>query len=432
MTDTQLAPEVRKRPSWLPHRAWLIAAITFITLIGAAGFRSVPGVLMEPLNAEFGWSHGTIGLAVSINLLLFGLISPFAAALMDRIGIQRVVSAALLLVALGSGLTIMMDQVWQLMLLWGVLVGVGTGSMSMAFVATVASRWFIARRGLVTGVLTAAGAAGQLVFLPLIAYLSENYGWRVPSIGVAVLALAVIPLVLLWLHDHPHALGMEAYGASDTQPTPPRAAIAKGSAGRAVEVLRAAARRPVFWLLAGGFAICGASTNGLIGTHFVPAAHDHGMPATTAAGLLAIVGIFDIAGTIASGWLTDRVDPRVLLATYYALRGGSLLVLPALLGPDAAPPMWAFIIFYGLDWVATVPPTVVLCQRYFGMSGPIVFGWVFASHQIGAALAALGAGVIRDASGAYTLAFLISGGLCFFAAALSWAIRRPPAVPHEI
>ena len=431
MTDTLLsldpsATRPRPRPGWLPHRAWLIAAITFVTLVGAAGFRSVPSVLMEPLNAEFGWSHGTVGLAVSINLLLYGLISPFAASLMDRIGIQRVVAGALLLVALGSGLTLLMEHVWQLMLLWGVLVGLGTGSMSMAFVATVASRWFVKRRGLVTGVLTAAGAAGQLVFLPLIAYLSENYGWRTPSLSVAVLALAVIPLVLLWLHDHPHAVGLEAYGATPEEPTPPRAAIAKGSAGRAIEVLREAAHRPVFWLLAGGFAICGASTNGLIGTHFVPAAHDHGMPVTAAASLLALVGIFDIAGTIVSGWLTDRIDPRVLLVTYYLLRGVSLLALPALLGPTTAPPVWAFIIFYGLDWVATVPPTVVLCQRHFGLSGPIVFGWVFASHQIGAAAAALGAGLIRDTAGSYAPAFLISGGLCFAAAGLSWAIRRRP------
>lgn len=426
---TPLAPTPRR--SRLPHRAWIVAVIAFITLVGAAGFRSVPSVLMEPLNAEFGWSHGMIGLAVSINLILFGLISPFSAALMDRIGIQRVVAGALLLVAIGSGLTVLMTKEWQLLLLWGVLVGVGTGSMSMAFVATVTSRWFVKRRGLVSGVLTAAGAAGQLVFLPLIAHLSQSYGWRVPSMAVAAVSLAVIPLVLRWLPDHPHAVGTEAYGASEAEPTPPRAAAAKGSARRAIEALKMASQRPVFWLLAGGFAICGASTNGLIGTHFVPAAHDHGMPVTTAASLLAIVGVFDIAGTIASGWFTDRVDPRWLLVIYYTLRGGSLLLLPALLGPAAAPPMWAFIIFYGLDWVATVPPTVALCQREFGATAPIVFGWIFASHQIGAAIAAFGAGVIRDHAGSYALAFTISGGLCFAAAVMSWMIKRRPtaAIP---
>lgn len=293
----QAAPSRRRHGR--PHRAWIVAVVAFLTLVGAAAFRSVPSVLMDPLNKEFGWTHGTIGLAVSINLLLFGLISPFSASLMDRIGIQRVVAGALLLVAAGSGLAVLMTDEWQLLLLWGVLVGVGTGSMSMAFVATVTGRWFVARRGLVSGVLTAAGAAGQLVFLPLIAYLSESFGWRVPSFMVAAIALAVIPLVLTLLPDHPHAVGLEAYGATEAEPTPPRVALAKGTARYAFDVLREAAHKPVFWLLAGGFAICGASTNGLIGTHFVPAAHDHGMPTTAAAGLLALVGIFDIAGTIA-------------------------------------------------------------------------------------------------------------------------------------
>lgn len=424
-----MSESIRPRRLRRPHVAWLVAAVTFLTMIGAAGFRSVPGVLMEPLQAEFGWGHGMIGLAVSINLMLFGLISPFSASLMDSIGMRRVVTGALILIALGSGLTVFMTTQWQLLLLWGVLVGAGTGCMSMAFVATVTGRWFVARRGLVSGVLTAAGATGQLIFLPTIAYLATAFGWRVPSLVVAGGAVAVIPLVLLFLHDHPHAVGVEAYGATSARPTPTRVTVSTGAARRAVQTLRVAAAKPIFWLLAGGFAICGASTNGLIGTHFVPAAHDHGMPATTAAGLLALVGVFDVAGTVVSGWLTDRIDPRWLLVSYYALRGGSLLVLPSLLGPTAAPPIWAFIIFYGLDWVATVPPTVALCQRHFGERGPIVFGWVFTAHQVGAAVVAYGAGAIRDSSGSYSAAFLISGGLCFVAAVLSWLIRRRPVAP---
>ncbi|QHB99586.1 MFS transporter [Epidermidibacterium keratini] len=415
-----------------PHRAWYVAIVTFIALIGAAGFRSVPSVLMEPLNREFGWSHGTIGAAVSVNLLLFGLFSPFAAALMDRFGIRRVVATALLLIAVGSGLTVFMTSAWQLLLLWGVVIGLGTGSISMAFMATVVSRWFIARRGLISGILTAAGATGQLIFLPLVANLAMSYGWRVPALAVAGAALLVVPLVIVFLRDHPHDVGLEAYGATEAEPTPPRSVAAGSSARRALVALRDAARTRTFWFLAAGFAICGASTNGLIGTHFVPAAHDHGMPATTAAGLLALIGVFDIGGTVLSGWLTDRVDSRWLLVIYYTLRGGSLLLLPSLLGPTTEPPIWAFIIFYGLDWVATVPPTVAICRQQFGDRGPIVFGWVFASHQIGAAIAAVGAGVIRDISGAYTLAFMIAGGLCFAAAVMSYLIRTPSSPAAEL
>ncbi|MFB7716898.1 MFS transporter [Nocardia sp. NPDC056100] len=405
------------------HPAWIVAAVGFVALVGAAAFRSVPGVLMEPLHEEFGWSHGTIGAAVSVNVLLYGLISPFAAALMDRFGIRRVVAGALLLIATGAGLTVFMTQPWQLMATWGLLVGVGVGSMSMPFVATITGRWFVRQRGLVTGVLTAAGAAGQLVFLPLIARLAGDYGWRTPSLVVAGTALVVVPLVLLFIRDYPSDIGRTAYGAEPGSMVGVRTQ-APGGAGRALTVLFSVARKPVFWLLAGGFAICGASTNGLIGTHFVSAAHDHGMPATTAAGLLALVGVFDVAGTIASGWFTDRVDSRYLLVGYYSLRGLSLLVLPLLFGPDVQPSMWAFIIFYGLDWIATVPPTVALCRQHFGDDGPVAFGWVFASHQIGAAIAAFGAGVIRDVQGSYTMAWFIAGGLCGLAALMSASIRR--------
>jgi sugar phosphate permease len=303
-----------------------------------------------------------------------------------------------------------------------VLVGLGTGSMALAFVATVAGRWFVARRGVVTGVLTAAGATGQLIFLPVLASLATEQGWRVAALTVAVAAASVVPLVVWLLRDHPADVGLTAYGAPPGTPVvaPPRP---KGVAAHALRTLAVAARTPTFWLLAGGFAICGLSTNGLIGTHFIPAAHDHGMVETTAAGLLALVGLFDIAGTVLSGWLTDRVDPRLLLVVYYALRGVSLLVLPALLSDAVRPSMLVFMVFYGLDWVATVPPTIALCRAHFGEDGAVVFGWVFASHQVGAAIAASAAGLIRDVRGDYAVAWLAAGVLCLVAAALSSRVR---------
>ncbi len=355
--------------------------------------------------------------------LLYGVVSPFAAALMERFGMRRVVSWALVLVALGSGLTVFMDAVWQLVLLWGVLVGVGTGSMALAFVATVTGRWFVRRRGLVSGVLTAAQAAGGLIFLPLMASLAGSVGWRAASLVIAGAALLVVPVVVFALRDHPRDVGAVPYGADPGTPAPEPVRTG-GAARTAVTALRDAARTGTFWLLAGGFAICGASTVGLIGTHFVPAAHQHGMPATTAASLLAVIGLFDVAGTVASGWLTDRWDPRRLLAVYYSLRGVSLLLLPVLLAPTATPPIWAFVIFYGLDWVATVPPTVALCREHFGDRGAIVFGWVFASHQIGSAIAAGGAGLIHDVTGHYDSAWWSAGALCVVAAGLSLAVRR--------
>ena len=422
--DSPPAADPPGRPSAWP---WAVAATAFVTLLGASGFRSAPGVFIDPLHAEFGWSTATISSAVSLNLLLYGVMSPFAAALMERFGMRRVVSIALVLVAAGSGLTVFMSEVWQLVLLWGVLVGVGTGSMALAFVAVVTGRWFVRRRGLVSGVLTAAQAAGGLVFLPLMASLAGSVGWRGASLLIAAGALLVVPLVLLFLRNRPSDVGTLAYGAEpgDVQP---EEVVVGGAVRRTLTVLRDASRTGTFWLLAGGFAICGATTVGLLNTHFVPAAHDHGMPATTAAGLLAVVGVFDVLGTIASGWFTDRVDPRKLLAVYYVLRGVSLAFLPFLLAPSAAPPLWAFIIFYGLDWVATVPPTVALCRERFGARAPIVFGWVFAAHQVGSAIAAVGAGLVRDLTGAYDGAWWGAGALCLVAAGLSLAVRRTGAL----
>nr|WP_238992936.1 MFS transporter [Jiangella aurantiaca] len=422
MTQTVSAPP---RQSPRVHRAWWVALVAFAALVGAAAFRATPSVMIDPFREEFGWSHGTISFAISVNIMLYGLTSPFAAALMERFGMRRVVAGALSLVAAGSGLTVFMTASWQLVLCWGLLVGLGTGSMALAFVATVTDRWFVARRGLVSGILTAGTATGQLVFLPLLAVLVEDRGWRPASLVVTGVALAAVPLVWFLLRDRPEDVGLRPYGAPESDEpvvAPPPAPT--GAARRAVTALTTAARTKAFWLLAGTFAICGASTNGLVGTHFVPAAHDHGMPVTTAAGLLAVIGIFDLVGTVASGWLTDRFDPRLLLGVYYALRGVSLMVLPLLLADTVHPPMLFFIVFYGLDWVATVPPTIALCREHFGTSGPIVFGWVLASHQIGAALVAFGAGLTRDAYGSYDMAWIGAGALCAMAAAMSLAIRR--------
>ncbi|MGY4963276.1 MFS transporter [Streptomyces sp. 900105245] len=411
------------RPSRV-HRAWTVAAVTFVTIIGAAAFRSLPGLLIDPLNEDFGWSRGTIGAAVSVNLALYGLTAPFAAALMDRFGIRRVVAVALCVIAAGSGLTVWMTAAWQLLLCWGLMVGLGTGAMALAFAATVTNRWFTERRGLVSGILTAASASGQLIFLPLLSWIVDRHGWRPASVTVALAALAVVPFVWLLLRDHPADVGLKPYGAAEFVPKP---APVTGAARRTVSVLSGAVRTGTFWLLAGTFAICGASTNGLVQTHFVPAEHDHGMPITTAASLLAVIGVFDVVGTIASGWFTDRYEARRLLAVYYALRGISLVFLPMLLGPAVHPPMLFFIVFYGLDWVATVPPTLALCRERFGEDSAIVFGWVLASHQVGAALVAFLGGVARDVFGSYDLVWYASGTLCAAAALMSLVIRRTTA-----
>ena len=427
-------PEDKPKKRRRLHPAWTVAAVAFLALVGAAGFRAAPGVLMVPLQQEFGWSTTVLSAAVSINLVLFGLTAPFAAALMERFGIRAVTAVALALIGAGSALTVLVNQSWQILLTWGLLIGLGTGSMALVFAATIANTWFTRSRGLVIGILTAGSAAGQLVFLPFIAMLAQDPGWRQASLLIAAGALAVVPLVLKFLKNSPSDVGVLPYGADEPSAAPTENAPAAGAgtpaeprrnaAVRALLVLRSASRNRTFWALAAGFAICGATTNGLIGTHFIPSAHDHGMPETTAAGLLAVVGIFDILGTIASGWLTDRFNPRILLAVYYQFRGIGLLVLPLLLGSSVQPSMIVFVVIYGLDWVATVPPTAAICRQVFGADGSVVFGWVFAAHQLGAAAAALAAGAIRDATGHYTYAWLGAAAMCTVAAVISATIRK--------
>ncbi|MFJ6214276.1 MFS transporter [Streptomyces sp. NPDC092296] len=418
--QAQKPQPARKPQPRRPHYAWVVAGVALLVLVGAAGFRSTPGLMMESLHHEFGWSHGLISSAVSVNLALYGLTAPFAAALMDRFGMRLVVTNALLMIAAGSGLTVFMTAGWQLVLCWGVLVGLGSGSMAGAFATTVSGRWFSARQGLVTGVLTAGGAAGNLVFLPLLAWLVEQHGWRSAAVVVSLCATVVAVPVLLLMREHPADVGLLPYGA---QTAPPPPADSGAALTRALRVLAVAVRTRPFWLLATTFAICGATTAGLVGTHFVPAAHDHGMPATTAAGLLSLVGVFDVVGTIASGWFTDRFDSRWLLVTYYGLRGASLLLLPGLFAGSLHPGILAFVIFYGLDWVATVPPTIALCRQWFGADAPVVFGWVLACHQIGAALVAYAAGVARDHLGDYDAAWYAAGGLCAVAVLLCLGLR---------
>ncbi|TQJ51665.1 MFS transporter [Phycicoccus sp. SLBN-51] len=422
------------------HRAWWVALVVLGALVAAAGFRSSTGALLEPLESEFGWSRATTSGAVSANLVIYGLTAPFAAALMERFGIRRVVSAALLLVALGSGLTLVMTQAWQLWLLWGLAVGMGTGAMALVLGAVVANRWFAeSRRGLVTGIFGAANATGQLIFLPGVAALAMGPGWRYAALVTTVAAVLLVPVVLLVVADHPrdvgtHPLGtpsadLNGMGEGEAQIAPAASTLdgAPTSPARlAVQTLRESLSSHVFWVLLGTFWVCGWSTNGLIGTHFIPAAHDHGMPQTTAAGLLALIGVFDIAGTVASGWLTDRVDPRLLLFGYYGLRGLSLIAVPALLGPEVHPNLFLFIVFYGLDWVATVPPTIALCRRHFGLErSGVVFGWVFASHMVGAGVAASYAGWVRSSTGDYLPAWLTAGALCLVAALACLTITKP-------
>ncbi|MEV0095819.1 MFS transporter [Streptomyces sp. NPDC050738] len=416
------APVTHTAPARRVHPAWKVAGVATLAIVAAGAFTTLAGLFVDPLRQEFGWRRGSIGLASAVSMVLYGLVAPFAAALMDRFGMRRIVCGALVAAATGALLSTLMTAPWMYVLTWGVLVGLGSGAVAGTFAATVTARWFVARRGLVSGVLTAAGVFGQFAFLPLLSWVVDGHGWRTGAVVPALTALAVLPLALLLLRDHPADAGVRAYGAREFTARPKATA---GASARTVRTLASAARTAPFWLLAGTFAVCGASTNGVMWTHFTPAAHDHGMPATAASSLLALIGVFNVAGTVCSGWLTDRFDPRRLLALYYALRGVTLLSLPMLMSASVSAPMVAFVVLFGLLDVATVPPTLALCREFYGEDSAIVFGWVSAAHQLGAGLAAFAGGAARDAFGSYDMVWVAIGALCGAGALLALVITRP-------
>lgn len=407
--------------------AFVAAGVVFLALLAAAGLRAAPGVLMLPLEKSFGWDRGTISLAAAIGIFLYGLTGPFAAALMQSFGVRRTVTLALVLMAVSTGLSTMMTASWQFVASWGVLAGLGSGSVAMVMGATVVNRWFVERRGLMMGLLSAATATGTLIFLPGFAWLAENLGWQAVATVVALVTGLLAPLVWFLLPERPADIGEKPYGAGDDYVPPPGVSGSNALAG-AFGALGRAARTRTFWLLFGSFFVCGLTTNGLVGTHLIAFCGDMGMPAVSAAGLLALMGLFDLVGTTGSGWLTDRYDPRKLLFIYYGLRGVSLILLPWTDFDIVS--LTIFAVFYGLDWIATVPPTVKLSVEAFGEAdGPIVFGWIAAGHQVGAASAALGAGVWRASEGRYLEAFVLAGVIALGAAVASIAIRRAAKTP---
>lgn len=403
--------------------AWVVAGVTFLALLAAAGLRSAPGVLMTPLHQAFGWERAQLSAAAALGIFLYGLVGPFAAALMQTLGLKRTLLGGLILMSGSTAASLFMAEPWHYVMTWGVLSGLGSGAVALSMGATVVNRWFVRRRGVAMGLLSASTATGSLIFLPGMAALAESGGWKPVAIAVSAAAAALVPLVMFLMPERPADIGQAPYGGDRIEPPPPPGR-ATDALALALGVLVRASRTPAFWLLFGTFFVCGFTTNGLIGTHLISFCGDQGLMLVQAGLLLAAMGVFDIVGTTASGWLTDRYDPRKLLFVYYVLRGLSLLALPFLEFNLVS--LSLFAVFYGLDWLATVPPTARLASEAFGdREGPIVFGWVAFGHQIGAATAAFGAGVLRDLQGRYLESFLIAGALALVAGFAALAIRRP-------
>lgn len=402
------------------HYAWIVVAVMFVVILSSVGVRATPGVLIVPLQDAFGWNAAVISGAVSLNILLFGLVGPFAAGLIQVIGLKRTVLLSMVLLVIGSGLSAFITEIWELYFTWGVLVGLGSGAGMVGLATAIANRWFVKRRGLVVGLLTASNASGQLVFLPLLASLVGSHGWHSVPLVVSAVILALIPVVLLMLPESPDTIGIGPFGSDEIVHLPARSG---NPFYIAIAGLVRGAKSVDFWLLFVTFAVCGFSTNGLVATHLIPFCMDHGIPEVSAAGLLAAMGVFDLVGTTVSGYLTDRHDSRVLLFWYYGLRGLSLVVLP-FTNFDVVS-LAIFSVFYGLDWVATVPPTVTLTNEVFGKKdAPVIVSWIVAGHQIGGALAALGAGETRYLTGSYVPAFVASGIACLMAALMVLRIAR--------
>jgi sugar phosphate permease len=405
------------------HYGWVALGATFLVMLATAGAMGASGVIIAPLEAEFGWSNADISSALAVRLALYGLMGPFAAALINRFGMRPVVGLAVGLIAIGVAGAVGMRQLWQFELFWGVIVGLGSGMTALVLGATVATRWFSARRGLAIGLLTASNATGQLVFLPLLAYVSQHWGWRA-ALGLVVAILAVaLAFAMALLRDRPADVGLPPYGEHAIAPAPKANSGLASLASAPLVALRDAAGSRVFWVLFATFFVCGLSTNGLIQTHWITLCGDYGVAPVGAAGILAVIGVFDFVGTILSGWLSDHYDNRWLLFFYYGLRGLSLIYLPYT--DFSVVSLSLFAVFYGLDWVATVPPTVRIAADSFGERANVTFGWIFAAHQLGAATAAFGAGAARTELASYLPALYVAGGACLVASALVMTLSQP-------
>lgn len=410
------------------HYAWVIAAVTFFAMLTTSAALGMPGAMLQPLSQEFHWSTDELSSVFAVRFALFGLLGPFAALFIGRFGMRRVMLVAATLIGTSMLLATQVTQLWQMFLLWGLVLGCGTGLTALVLGAMVASRWFTERRGLVVGLLAASTATGQLLFLPLAAWLIESFGWRWAVVPIIVACVLVVIAVQLLMQDHPKELGLLSFGEKGEAPSPdPAPAPAPLKWSVPFQVLAEASRSRSFWILAATFFICGLSTNGLVQTHFISLCGDNGMSAVPAASVLAMMGVFDLVGTTLSGWLSDRYDNRKLLLWYYGLRGLSLIWLPY--SDFTFYGLGLFAMFYGLDWIATVPPTVKLSAQEFGKEkAGAIFGWIFAAHQLGAATAAYGAGLTRTVLLTYTPALIVAGAACLLAAAIVMGIRKPAPV----
>jgi predicted MFS family arabinose efflux permease len=404
------------------HYAWIALGVTFLASLAAVGVRAAPGVMIVPLQREYGWSVETISGAVSVNIILIGLIGPFMVALMDVIGLKRLMLACLGLLAIGPAASMFMTAPWQMYATWGVIAGIGSAAGALGVSTAIANRWFHTNRGLAMGLLMSAFAGGQLIFLPILAFLSENYGWEAIAFFVTVVVAAALPLVAWLLPEHPADIGLAPYGGQMEREAAPGTA---NPVTAAFQGLNRGVRSLDFWLLSITLGICGLSTAGLVGTHMVAYCVDRGISEVTAAGFLAMLGVFNLLGSAVSGWLTDRMNPRVLMFWLFGLRGLALFLLPFTSFDYVS--LAVFTVFYGLNWVAIVPPQVAIVNEVFGkQAAPVIISWIFVFHQLGGGLAAWGAGAVRDATGSYLMAFILSGLACFLAAVLVLRINRTP------
>src|SRR3984957_7508940 len=379
------------------HYGWVMVALTLCFVICSSAVMSIPGILLVPLSKESGWSIGELSGPLGLRMALFGIIAPFAGALMLRYGPRNVVSASAALLILGIVLAMTTRTKWQLWLSFGTILGIAPGLTALALTTTIATRWFTERRGLVLGLMGAGTATGQLIFLTPAAWLTEHYGWRMSLAPSAVMVGLVAIAFYLFPTDRPSDVELPPYGEDVVLANPP---VPHGNAfALSLAALRTASSSIVFWVMAFTFFVCGVSSFGLM-PHFVTLCGDFGIVPLIATSLLALIGICDMVGTIGSGWLSDRFDNRWLLGIYYGFRGLSLIWFPfcgfSIFG------LTIFPVFYGPGFIATIPPTVRLTAREFGREqAPLVFGWIFAAHQLGAGVMAVAVGQTRDVLSSY-------------------------------
>jgi MFS family permease len=419
------------------HYAWIILGLAFLALLSAQGVRLSFGAFIAPWENEFSTNRGIISLVAFISYAVFGFSQPIIGRLIDQYGVRTILSYSVLLIGISTILTFFATTPWQLMIIYGFIASIGFGGASNVAGSVAITNWFVEKRGFAVGLMSAGTAGGQLLLVPLSLFLINELGWKLTVVVLGLfLVIVVFPLLLIFLRTHPSEKNSTPLGAKESIPL---ADSENKKEVNTVSIITLLKKKEFLFLLL-PFFVCGVTTSGLIDTHLIPFAQYCGISTTVTGTAVSLLAAFNITGTIFSGYLADRFSCRIMLTFLYGSRALTIVFLLLLIGEPIMMGFFLsesyllviFAISFGIVDFATVAPTVKLATEYFrGLSVGVIFGWLFLSHQLGAAIGAYLPGVLFDITGNYTSSFIYSLLLLIGASCLCFMLPKTSDINSE-